>query len=128
MGSGASKDLSSTSKERVKQSRTRAGAAGKGHSDYFHDICMIVFENADKDGNGVLDLDEFQSILASDTLKLNLSKDEMDRIMQSADNDGDGQISYQEFIPVFKDVLTVIYQEKEEDWNDWCQVMFSWPL
>ncbi|EGD80969.1 Kifc3 protein [Salpingoeca rosetta] len=122
MGSGASKDLSETSKARVKQSRTRAGAAGAGHSDYFHDICMIVFQNADADNNGVLDVDEFESVLSSDTLKLNLSKDEMEQIRRSADQDGDGKISYEEFIPVFKEVLTVIYQEKEEDWNDWCQL------
>lgn len=122
MGSGASKDLSATSKDRVKESRSLAGNIGKGHSDYFHDICMIVFQNADKDGNGQLDLEEFESILSSETLKLNLSKEEMDGIMAKADSDGNGFISYSEFIPVFKDVLTVIYQDKEEDWNDWCKL------
>lgn len=115
---------------------------------------MLVFKNADLDQNGVLNATEFWSVLQSDMLHLNLSDDELREIRHHADIDSDGNITYEEFIPVIKDLLQRVYQvtnrtsrpkaakeynscsagishhihttpipqNKEEDWNDWCQV------
>ena len=55
---------------------------------------MVVFRNADRDGNGVLDREEFWSVLKSKTLNLNLSEEEMEEIQHMGDADGDGVITY----------------------------------
>lgn len=126
MGSGASKDSSGSLKrtqtkdERVREAHKRAPKSKD--SDEFHNACMVVFQNADKDGNGILDNDEFWSVLESKTLNLKLSKEEMESIKNKADMDNDGGITYTEFIPVVRDLLTQVYAKKDNDWNDWCKI------
>jgi hypothetical protein len=71
---------------------------------------MLVFKNADLDQNGVLNATEFWSVLQSDMLHLNLSDDELREIQHHADIDSDGNITYEEFIPVIKDLLQRVYQ------------------
>jgi len=83
---------------------------------------MVVFQNADKDGNGILDNEEFWSVLESKTLNLKLSPEEMQAIKDRADVDQDGGITYTEFIPVVRDLLSQVYAKKDNDWNDWCKV------
>eukprot|EP00043_Microstomoeca_roanoka_P012097 m.116164 g.116164 ORF g.116164 m.116164 type:complete len:632 (+) comp15390_c0_seq3:65-1960(+) len=61
--------------------------------------CKVLFNRADEDGNGCLDADEFKAVLESDTLKLNLSPDEIAQVVESSVQDGEG-ISLAEFIPV----------------------------
>lgn len=83
---------------------------------------MVVFQNADLDHNGKLDSDEFWSVLQSKTLNLNLSPEEMKQIQKETDVDGDGAITYEEFIPVVKELLSKVYSKKDNDWNDWCKI------
>eukprot|EP00049_Salpingoeca_infusionum_P018096 m.355764 g.355764 ORF g.355764 m.355764 type:complete len:870 (+) comp17333_c0_seq1:119-2728(+) len=92
------------------------------NSSEFEEFCLLAFRSADKDNNGVLDTGEFWDVLTSKTLNLNLSEDEIKSIQAQADVDDDGEISYEEFIPVFKQILNTIYQDKDEDWNDWCRI------
>jgi len=46
----------------------------------------------------------------------------MEDIKARADVDSDGGITYTEFIPVVKELLTQVYAKKDNDWNDWCKV------
>ncbi|EDQ88487.1 uncharacterized protein MONBRDRAFT_37437, partial [Monosiga brevicollis MX1] len=85
----------------------------------FEQACLSVFRAADKDGNGSLDAQEFWNVLHSQTLNLNLSDSEVNELRDAADTDKDGVISYEEFIPVVKELLRTIYARKDDDWNDW---------
>jgi len=70
MGSGASKGADDGGKGGVQRTQTieqrvheaRKKAPKSKESDEFHNACMVVFQNADKDGNGVLDKDEFWQV------------------------------------------------------------------
>ena len=46
-------------------------------SDKFHDICMKAFQNADKNGDGILDRDEFMQVLRSPSLNLQLTDEQV---------------------------------------------------
>ena len=63
-----------------------------------------IFKAVDKDGNGVLDVKEFRSLLSAFTKELGLSKESALLVMAEADSDGDGKISYEgplEMLPGF---------------------------
>eukprot|EP00056_Hartaetosiga_gracilis_P008776 m.126183 g.126183 ORF g.126183 m.126183 type:complete len:869 (-) comp12989_c1_seq1:243-2849(-) len=121
MGTGASKNGNAniSTRKAVSKSRRKGGLEGADESDAFHNVCYNVFFHADLDKNGVLDHNEFVRILNSDTLSLNLSTEEVERIWGLADADGDGAISYREFLPAFKHMLRELYEDHDEDWNDW---------
>jgi Ca2+-binding EF-hand superfamily protein len=53
-----------------------------------------VFQNSDRNNDGVLDYDEFRLVLNSKTLNLRLSETEVELICREADTDGDGHITY----------------------------------
>ena len=91
-------------------------------TDEFHNICMSVFQNADRDNDGVLSPQEFFNVMSSPTLGLNLSNDEIKEVHKLADADGDGTISYKEFVPILKRMLQMVYQRSNLDWNDWCTI------
>eukprot|EP01147_Barroeca_monosierra_P006929 gene6929-9560_t len=65
----------------------------------FIETCKILFNQADVDGNGTLDPDEFKAVLESDSLKLNLQADEIAQIIESSDKDGEG-VTLSEFVPI----------------------------
>ncbi|WAR23280.1 CML16-like protein [Mya arenaria] len=54
-----------------------------------------VFMKMDKDGNGLIDIEEFAAFLQS--IGLQLSKQETNMIYKSVDKDGNGRISFDEF-------------------------------
>ena len=109
-----------TAQERVKKARDLVG--NDQESDEFHNACMVVFQNADVNGDGMLDRHEFWSVLHSKSLNLNLSKEEKEDFLHLSDMDKDGRISYKEFVPIVKKLLQRVYQKKSVDWNDWCWV------
>jgi len=63
-----------------------------------------AFDVADADGNGTLDPDEFKDFLKA--MQLNLTKKETNALTLSADANGDGLISYEEFVPVFHEIMS----------------------
>jgi hypothetical protein len=69
-----------------------------------------MFQQADHDHNGTLDVDEFWGVLNSKSLNLKLSQAEMKAILDAADVDKDGVITYNEFVPVAKQLLAMVYQ------------------
>lgn len=58
-----------------------------------------VFRSFDKDGNGVIDRNEFKAIF--DEMGRDLSEDELKRSMTMIDTNADGRIDYEEFIAYF---------------------------
>ena len=146
MGSGASKDdqkpAPSAQAAQAGHPKKQAGAASAqdrvkkardivGHdkeSDEFHNACMVVFQNADNDGDGLLDRIEFWNVLHSKSLNLNLSVEEKDEFLAMADVEQSGKLSYKEFVPIVKKLLQRVYQKKSNDWNDWCWVRLLFCL
>ena len=63
-----------------------------------------VFKAADQDGNGTLDPEEFKAFLKE--MPLNLTKKETNALILSVDVNGDGLISYEEFLPVFHEIVS----------------------
>eukprot|EP00041_Stephanoeca_diplocostata_P026043 m.694275 g.694275 ORF g.694275 m.694275 type:complete len:989 (+) comp22879_c0_seq1:253-3219(+) len=89
----------------------------------FHATCRAVFNEADKNGNGVLDHGEFWLVLESPKLNLNLSQPEIAEIRRLAEVDGPlPEISYESFVPMFKSLLQKVYEQNDTDYNDWCRM------
>jgi hypothetical protein len=85
----------------------------------FESLCKTVFRQADGDGNGFLDKDELMLVLGSPSLGLNMTKNDAELIAQEADQNSDGQIAYEEFIPILKELLGRVYSEKDSPHNEW---------
>jgi len=62
-----------------------------------------AFEDADIDGSGYLDIEEFRSLLQR--AGLGLSEPELNAVMAEVDLNGDGLISWSEFIPTAYEIL-----------------------
>lgn len=63
---------------------------------------MRMFTEADGDGNGYLDPEEFEQLCTS---AMELNKEDVAHIISSHDVNADGRIEYQEFIPVAVDMI-----------------------
>ena len=117
----SSRTQTKAAQERVKKARDMVGNNDR-ESDEFHNACMVVFQNADINGDGMLDRSEFWNVLHSKSLNLNLSNEEKAEFLRMAGVDQDGRISYKDFVPIVKRLLQRVYQKKSVDWNDWCWV------
>lgn len=61
------------------------------------------FDEADKDHSGQLDMKEFTAFLKS--LPLNLTKKEINMALMEVDTNQDGQVSIEEFVPLFHVIM-----------------------
>ena len=64
------------------------------------------FEQADVDGSGTLDAEEFRQCIR--TADVGLTRQEANMLMAFADADGDGKVSYDEFVPICFDLLVEV--------------------
>jgi len=130
MGSGASKDgggggkatgdRKTSKSSKAKGSKSSVKKTAKEDKD-FKTICRLVFNEADRNSNGKLDDGEFWYVLESAQLNLNLSKEEISEIRRLAESDGPlPAISYEQFVPMFRSLLSRVYAHNDNDWNDWC--------
>jgi len=71
------------------------------------------FDEADADGNGVLDRKEFKKVFQGLQADLGLTDKDVLKIMAEADENEDGQIGYAEFLPVAVDVVSAIYAKQD---------------
>ena len=62
----------------------------------FEETCRILFNAADEDGSASLDPEEFRAVLQSDALGLHLTSQELDSVIQEADQDASGTITLDE--------------------------------
>ena len=87
----------------------------------FAATCRAVFDDCDLNKNGLLDNGEFWLVLETDRVALNLSKAEIDEIRRLAEAKGPlPPISYEDFVPMFTSLLSKVYEQNSNDWNDWC--------
>ena len=63
-------------------------------------IMMQAFEYIDKDGDGIISLDDLRATNA--LVGLGLSPEDLTGLVEEADKDGDGVITKQDFISVMK--------------------------
>jgi len=76
-------------------------------------LLVSVFNDADKDGNGVLDKEEFSALL--DTANLGLDASEKLQLMMFADLNGDNSIEYAEFAGIGADVIQTMRLRKQAE-------------
>lgn len=74
-------------------------------------VLVQLFREADVDGNNVLSLPEFKSVMAK--ANLGLDDKQMKLLMAEADSDSDGQIDYFEFVPLAVDLITSLQAKME---------------
>lgn len=77
----------------------------------FLDTCRVLFAAGDGDNNGFLDREEFVAVLKSRALNLNLTKKEIEHVVNQADRDNNGEITLDEFIPI---VRQIFYRKKQK--------------
>ena len=71
-------------------------AAGKRKSDAEEEeLIKEAFRGFDKDGNGVIDREEFRAVMADNGAKV--TDEQVAEFMKMADIDGNGKIDYEEF-------------------------------
>jgi len=70
-----------------------------------------MFQQADADGSGALDMKEFKEVLSM--ADLGLTNSQIKSVMSEADVDGSGTISYVEFIPLAVDLVNSMYAKME---------------
>lgn len=73
-------------------------------------IMIDIFRKADTDGSGELSMAEFRQTLKE--ADLGLTRREVNALMMNVDKNQDGSISYEEFVPLCKEILTVIMKEE----------------
>eukprot|EP00892_Ulva_mutabilis_P003953 jgi/Ulvmu1/192/UM001_0196.1 len=80
--------------------------AAKAH-DYqrLSEAVYECFKQADTNGDGTLDRQEFAKALKNS--RLGLSQTIIDRVLAEADDNADGVIQYNEFVPILMDVIAV---------------------
>lgn len=76
-----------------------------------------IFHEADKDSNHFLDRREFKKCLQLFAQELDLKVSDLRHIQVYADENNDGMISYEEFVPVAVELLTVIFAKKRHEWQ-----------
>lgn len=80
--------------------------------DTIKEVISQAFEEADADGNGVLDREEVYTVLrALGASELALSTAEINAMIAAVDDDGDGVVSYGELVDFLFDVLTHLERE-----------------
>lgn len=67
---------------------------------------LEVFREADHDGSGSLDIEEFQELMA--TAALGLSKGQIADILRRVDANNDGRVDYAEFLPAALEVIRTL--------------------
>eukprot|EP00753_Platysulcus_tardus_P014045 PLAT4000.3.p1 GENE.PLAT4000.3~~PLAT4000.3.p1 ORF type:complete len:655 (-),score=371.52 PLAT4000.3:74-2038(-) len=99
-------------------SRSDAGSGDEGDDDLiseavadWEDVLVRLFEEADLNKSGSLDLREFRLLLHSS--ELGLGESEMALLMAQADSNDDGEIDYAEFVPVAVDILATLRAGEE---------------
>ena len=73
-------------------------------------LMTSVFQAADVDNNGYLDMGEFQACLKS--AELGLTRKEINTLMAEADLNDDGKVAFEEFVPLCFDLLVEVFTKE----------------
>ena len=63
---------------------------------------LTAFRQFDKNGDGYISKEEFNSVMKNTKSGLKLSDSDIQEMVQEADTDQDGKINYQEFVELLK--------------------------
>ena len=84
----------------------------------------ILIKEIDKDGDGIINRDEFAQVFLSDGSEW--TQEEVDDLLLIVDTDGDGAISYEEFVDwsmgnedelaAEHDLVAIAVQDTKQDW------------
>lgn len=88
---------------KVKQDAESHIYHGMPHEE-LEEILTSIFREADTDGNGTLDLDEFERCLAD--IRIGMTRKERNVLMFETYADQDGKIAYEAFKPLCMELLT----------------------
>lgn len=75
-----------------------------------------LFHEADSDGNGWLDPQEFKEIMIA--ADIGLTTEDIYEILMQADENGDGKIEYAEFIPIAAEIIQALQAREEMENKD----------
>lgn len=75
-----------------------------------------LFMEADSDGNGYLDPQEFKQIMVA--ADVGLTTEDIYEIMMQADENGDGKIEYQEFVPIAAETIQALQAREAAEQQD----------
>lgn len=82
------------------------------NGDTIKHVLKMAFEEADKDGNGTLDMGEIADVLqALGAGELALKPGEINALIAAVDEDQDGKVTYAELVDFLFDVLTHLERE-----------------
>jgi len=93
------------------QQEVGGGAQERLTPEEMEQVLVQLFREADVDGNNVLSLPEFKTVMAK--ANLGLDDKQMKLLMAEADSDSDGQIDYFEFVPLAVDLITSLQAKME---------------
>ncbi len=96
------KHIRSLQNSMKKQSEEVANKSGEEREKKLREL----FELADQDGSGFLNVEELEAVFKS--LDVSLSAFQMQVLLSEADGNGDGVIAYEEFLPIAMDLIQVL--------------------
>ena len=88
----------------------------------FHKITQLAFDKIDVDNSKHIDKDELYKIMLRISADMGVEppkSQDVDEVFKGIDRDGDGQINYEEFSELIKNVLfSLITNNEENDENE----------
>ncbi|XP_065828143.1 golgin subfamily A member 6-like protein 1 [Oscarella lobularis] len=93
--------------------------------DLFEDMIYEVFVAADTRKKGYLSQEQFVQLLQSESLGLALTDKDLNTIVQQTQGYAEGQVTYEEFVPMAKQLIMLSYQTKDPSASEWIQLQSS---
>ncbi len=60
----------------------------------------------DSDNSGKIDANEIKGLLEGDEFKDQITNDQLDKIIREVDVDGDGEIDFEEFLTMMRNIVS----------------------
>ena len=76
----------------------------KRFSDQDLEKYLVAFRHFDKNGDGFISMEEFNTVMSKTKAGSKLSEKDLQEMVAEADKDNDGQINYQEFVDMIKKI------------------------
>eukprot|EP00118_Oscarella_pearsei_P004880 m.21650 g.21650 ORF g.21650 m.21650 type:complete len:1043 (+) comp28195_c0_seq3:1100-4228(+) len=97
----------------------------KKEVDLFEDMIYDVFVSADTAQRGYLSQQQFVQLLQSETLSLALTNKDIGTITQQIQGYAIGRVTYEEFVPMARQLIMLSYQTKDPSASEWIQLQSS---
>ena len=85
------------------------GMPGLPNTSELAEIILTTFQQADTEGKGFLEFDEFRNLFLGLSDQLSLTEKDIEFLMDESDMNQDGVIEYNEFIPLCVDLIESMY-------------------